>query len=909
MKRIFTAFLTMLFVGSLLLAQAPKVILITPDDRDDAQYEFLMRNGFDVEKFFPGSSLAAAGQDTIDKLNAADLIIVGRSPNSGDFDGDDEPVWNALTAPLIVNSQWVARSHRMGMLNSRSAYHQNEVPEVAYGMALLPADPIFANATLDGDSMAWCMAPHDFIQNNDSATNGTIVAMYDATSPLIVRWDAGTLYYPGSTIMPAGPRTYFGFGNDDLVNLGVETVPNMFPLTADAKAVYLAEICTMTGIPVQVPVFGVEDARIILVTPDDRDDEQFNFLVNQGFYVSKFFPGSSLAAAGQDTIDKLNAADLVIVGRSPNSGDFDGDDEPVWNALTVPLIVNSQWVARSHRIGMFNSRSAYHENETPLMAYGSVLEPTDDIFAGVTLMGDSVGWCVAPHDFIQNNDSATNGTILVMYDGTTPLVARWDAGTAYYEGGFTPAGPRTYFGFGNDDLVNLGVEMHPNFFPLTKESKQVYLAEICQMVGIDAAQVPDAVFTASDYSVTFITDDDDDDAQINWLKKNNIHVNEFFPGPSLAAAGQDTIDMLNASDLIIVGRSPSSGDFDGDDEPVWNALTAPLIINSQWVARSHRIGMFNSRSAYHENDEPMIAYATTTMPDDEAFTDVTVGDSLGWCIVPHDFLENNDSATNGTILAMYNMTSPLFARWEAGTPYYEGGFTPAGPRTYFGFGNDDMRNLGYWVGPNNFPLTEDAQQVYYNEISLMLGAELSEVMTVTSDASLDSLTWDVAEAVLSPEFNKDSMSYMLQMPEGVSVVTLKAHPASEYATTVGDSTIDVSARDTITTKIAVTAESGNEMQYVVTVYPDLTGVGVEEEEMVSAEIRLYPNPVSDLLYVESDMEITRVTVYNVVGEAILHVTDLHDSRVQLNVGELTPGLYMIRVNNGEQSSITKFLKR
>lgn len=38
-------------------------------------------------------------------LNAADLVILGRSPNSGTFDGDDEPVWNALTAPLIVNYQ------------------------------------------------------------------------------------------------------------------------------------------------------------------------------------------------------------------------------------------------------------------------------------------------------------------------------------------------------------------------------------------------------------------------------------------------------------------------------------------------------------------------------------------------------------------------------------------------------------------------------------------------------------------------------------------------------------------------------------------------------------------------------------------------------------------------------------
>ena len=207
MKRVLTVFLTMLFATTVLMAQGPKVILITPDDRDDAQYEFLMRNGFEVGKFYPGSSLAGAGQDTLDMLNAADLIIVGRSPNSGDFDGDDQAVWNALTAPMIVNSQWVARSHRMGMLNSQSAYHQNEMPNVAYGVVHVPGDPIFVNATLDGDSMAWCLPPHDFVHNYDSATNGTIVALYDGESPLVVRWEAGTEYYPSSGIIPAGPRT------------------------------------------------------------------------------------------------------------------------------------------------------------------------------------------------------------------------------------------------------------------------------------------------------------------------------------------------------------------------------------------------------------------------------------------------------------------------------------------------------------------------------------------------------------------------------------------------------------------------------------------------------------------------------------------------------------------------------
>jgi hypothetical protein len=423
---------------------------------------------------------------------------------------------------------------------------------------------------------------------------------------------------------------------------------------------------------------------------------------------------------------------------------------------------------------------------------------------------------------------------------------------------------------------------------------------------MDAAQIPVAKTTVADAEILFISDDDEDNPQIDWLKKNGAHVTKFFPGSSLAAAGQDTIDMLNAAELIIVGRSPSSGDFDGDDEPVWNALTAPLVINSQWVARSHRIGMFNSRSAYHLNEGPEVAYATTDMPDDVIFSNVTLGDSLDWCLPPHDFIENADSANNGTMVAMYNMTSPLIARWDAGTPYYEGSVgTPAGPRVYFGIGNDDVYKSNF------FPLTDAAQQVYLNEIARILGADLSTVVTVSSNAYLDSLKYDVAEAVMTPEFHMDSLMYMIQMPEGSGVITLEAFAADEMATVVGDSALDVSAGDTLMTKIVVEAENGAQMSYAVTVYPfaDPT-VGLEEAlETMTSDIKLYPNPVSTMMYVESELEIRQVSVYNVIGKLMIDRTGLNDRKVQLNVDGLAPGVYMIRVDNGVETSMTKFLKR
>lgn len=919
MKRIFTAFLVMLFACSLLSAQAPVIVLVTDADRDDAQFEFLKRQGFVVQKVWPGR-LSEVGPDTIALLNAlADLVIIGRSPHSSNFQQEvDKLAWNALTVPVILNAQYVARSSRLNWFESTNAYHLNELPVVAHGVVADPSDTIFSTVTLlEGDSLAWSHAPNDFI-GNDSLTNGTVLASYDGRNPLVVRFDAGVEFYPGSVDMPAGPRTYFGFGNDAL-NFDY---PNFFNLTKEAKAVYLAEICRLVGVPVQEPVFGPEDQRIILLSDDEYDYEQHDWLMNQGFHVTKWWIGEmgdvgesggdgSIAEAGQDTIDMLNAADLLIVGRSPHSRNFQqAEDKVVWNALTAPLILNGQYLARSSRLNWFESTNAYHMNDDPELAYGVVATPADPIFNAVTLMeGDSLGWSWAPNDFI-GNDSATNADILVSFYDRNPLVARFDADVEFYPGAVDmPAGPRTYFGFGNDATGP------SNFFPLTQDAKKVYLAEICRLTGLDV--VPEVVLTAADYNVTLITDDQYDNPQYDFLTKNGIRVTKFWHGTvgeegssggdrSIAEVGQDTIDMLNAADLLIVGRSPHSRNFqDSVDRVTWNALTAPLILNGQYLARSSRLNWFESTNAYHENEEPAVAYGVTDVPDDIVFSNVALveGDSLAWCLPPHDFI-GNDSATNGDIIASFMVRNPLLARFDAGVEFYpEAVDMPAGPRTYFGMGNDA-------TGPSNFfPLTEEAQQVYLNEISRMLGAELSEVRTVDTDASLESLEYDIVTATLDPAFDPDSMTYTLQLVQDSSVVDLMATPSSDMATVEGDSTIDVSAGDTITVDIVVTAENGAVMTYEVTVLPFIDDTGIEPESIAAAAVRLYPNPASDLLYIESDMEIKQVTVFNAIGKIVMQHSSVNNPRLQLNVGSLTPGLYMIKVDNEDQSSMNKLLKK
>ena len=65
-----------------------------------------------------------------------------------------------------------------------------------------------------------------------------------------------------------------------------------------------------------------------------------------------------------------------------------------------------------------------------------------------------------------------------------------------------------------------------------------------------------------------------------------------------------------------------------------------------------------------------------------------------------------------------------------------------------------------------------------------------------------------------------------------------------------------------------------------------------------------------MLYIEAGAEISQVTVYNAVGRVVMDQTYRNNPRVDLNVGSLIPGLYMIKVDfDQNQSTMVKLLKR
>tara|TARA_R110002012_G_scaffold290058_1_gene483479 strand:- start:2714 stop:4096 length:1383 start_codon:yes stop_codon:yes gene_type:complete len=226
--------------------------------------------------------------------------------------------------------------------------------------------------------------------------------------------------------------------------------------------------------------------KIVFIANGSADDVQIEWLRSNDFFVSTY-GHDRLEEASQEKIDDLNNADLVIIGRSCSSGNFNGSSKTAWNALTVPLILNSQWIARNSRINWFNQASdpvPFTDSTTIMKA--TIEDSTDPVFQNVTLeANDLLPWLSTPINLLYTA-SNTNGKVMVTSapgeannnEGGAMLYVRFDANVEFYEdAGESAAGPRTYFGFGADSGGSF-------YFQLTEDAKQIYLAEIKRMIDL-----------------------------------------------------------------------------------------------------------------------------------------------------------------------------------------------------------------------------------------------------------------------------------------------------------------------------------------------------------------------------------------------------------------------------------------
>jgi hypothetical protein len=80
----------------------------------------------------------------------------------------------------------------------------------------------------------------------------------------------------------------------------------------------------------------------------------------------------------------------------------------------------------------------------------------------------------------------------------------------------------------------------------------------------------------------------------------------------------------------------------------------------------------------------------------------------------------------------------------------------------------------------------------------------------------------------------------------------------------------------------------------------LASLGTKKVAIAEIQVKVYPNPTSEVLYIASETEPTRIDLYDILGKQVLTST----RSKELNVSHLTRGVYFVKVSFAD-NQITK----
>ena len=137
--------------------------------------------------------------------------------------------------------------------------------------------------------------------------------------------------------------------------------------------------------------------------------------------------------------------------------------------------------------------------------------------------------------------------------------------------------------------------------------------------------------------------------------------------------------------------------------------------------------------------------------------------------------------------------------------------------------------------------------------------------------------------------NPDTQYLALDFPE----LPYTLAPGENFLINVGLNPI--LSKEDVQTAICIKSDGGN---ITLTVLIDGSLLGVNEN--LAASFEVYPNPMNNVLHIEGN-DIQDVTIFNAVGQQVLFV----ESRNEINVEDLSEGLYFVRISDMKGNSIVK----
>jgi len=113
------------------------------------------------------------------------------------------------------------------------------------------------------------------------------------------------------------------------------------------------------------------------------------------------------------------------------------------------------------------------------------------------------------------------------------------------------------------------------------------------------------------------------------------------------------------------------------------------------------------------------------------------------------------------------------------------------------------------------------------------------------------------------------------------------------------------APDRLNIAIRYLSEEGNYTTYIIDDFKaESSTLGIEDEQLKQG-ITFYPNPVSNKLTIKSELTLTKVDIFSVLGQKVL---EINSNFKAISTESLPKGMYMVRIFSEESSTIVKMIK-
>lgn len=204
-----------------------------------------------------------------------------------------------------------------------------------------------------------------------------------------------------------------------------------------------------------------------------------------------------------------------------------------------------------------------------------------------------------------------------------------------------------------------------------------------------------------------------------------------------------------------------------------------------------------------------------------------------------------------------------------------------------------------------------------NKIFTIQGTNSDDILDINSSNGIAVNPWDCSLIIKNCTLNAISSTYGIVAGDTLTIdnATVSAtgtNSASLIA--VGELNLigcaitqPADAEYNATQKAVCYKNTDNKVKEMVKIEPTGPGTGIGIDKINANAVTLYPNPVQDILHIQTEKAVTAVRIYNVNGTAVAQATGENISEISL--AHLPAGIYMVRLEAGEMVRMERVVKR